>query len=77
MLQAGMRHAGGLYRSCFRWAGRSARHVEAEARHLQEIERAGEAGETPYIAILGVFLFLLPIFLFISGAAFIAYYVVA
>ena len=75
--RAGMRHAGGLYRRCFRWARRSARQVEAEAHHLQEIERAGEAGETPYIAILGVFLFLLPIFLFIAGVSFIAYYVIA
>ena len=75
--RAGVRHAGALYRRCFRWARRSARRAEAEAQHLQEIERAGEAGETPYIAILGVFLFLLPIFLFICGVALIAYYVIA
>ena len=42
----------GLYRKTF------FRHpiqaVEAEAKHLHEIEQQGESGETPFIAILGL-----------------------
>ena len=53
---------------------RPARKLEAEAEHLHEIERAGEAPETPFIAILGVFLFLFPIFCVMLGLAFGAYY---
>jgi hypothetical protein len=48
--------------------------VEDEARHLHEVEQVGEAPETPFVAILGVFLFVLPIFLVMVGLAFGAYY---
>jgi hypothetical protein len=65
--RAGVRHAATLYGRVFRWARHPVRTVEAEAHHLHEIERTGSAGETPFIAILGVFLFLLPIFVLMVG----------
>ena len=69
-----VRHAGGLYRRMF---GRAhpIRKVEHEVEHLHEIEMRGEAGETPFIAIAGVVLFLIPILCFIAGCAFAAYYI--
>jgi hypothetical protein len=73
--RAGARHAGGLYRRLFRWALRPVRKIEAEAHHLHEVERTGESGETPYIAILGVFLFLVPIFGFMIGLAALGVYI--
>jgi hypothetical protein len=72
--RAGARHAGTLYRRSFRSALRPIRKVEAEADHLREVEQDGEAGATPYIVLLGVFFFLLPIFVFMLGVAFAAYY---
>jgi hypothetical protein len=68
-----VRHAGSLYRRVFRWVRRPVESVEAEAHHLHEIERAGDSGEAPFIAILGVFLFLLPIAAFMMIVAFSAY----
>ena len=65
------RHAGSLYQRAFR---RPVEKVEAEVHHLHEVEQRGESGETPFIAILGVFLFLVPIFLVMAGLAFAAYY---
>jgi hypothetical protein len=47
----------------------------AEAHHLHAIERKGESGETPFIAIAGLVLFvLLPAYLVMLGLAFAAYY---
>jgi hypothetical protein len=59
----------------FRWALRPVRKIEAEAHHLREVEQVGESGETPFVAMLGVFFFLLPIFALILGLAFAAYYI--
>ena len=67
--RAGIRHAGSLYGRMFRWVLRPIRKVEAEAHHIREIEQAGDSGETPFIAMLGVILFLLPIFAFMVGVA--------
>jgi hypothetical protein len=67
-------HAGTLYGRMFRALGLPVRAIEAEAAHLHRIEQAGESGETPFIAILGVVFFLLPIFLTMLGVAFAAYY---
>jgi hypothetical protein len=50
------------------------RRAKSEAHHLHEVEQEGESGETPFLATLGVFLFLVPIFLVIVGLAFAAYY---
>jgi hypothetical protein len=71
---AAIRHAGSLYARTSRWALRPIRKIEAEAHHIHEIEQAGESGETPFIALFGVVLFLLPIFAFIVGLSFAAYY---
>ena len=68
------RHAGSLYRKTFAWLRHPVRNVEAETEHLREIERSGEAGETPYIVMLGLVLFLTPLFLFLVGVSFAAYY---
>ncbi len=68
------RHAGTLYRKALSWLRRPVREVEAEAHHLHEVEREGESGETPFIAILGIVIFLLPIVLLVLGLAFAAYY---
>jgi hypothetical protein len=68
------RHAGSLYARVFRWIRRPIKTIEDEAHHLHEIEQAGESGETPYIALLGVFLFLLPLAAFLMIIAFSAYY---
>jgi hypothetical protein len=65
------RHAGSLYQRAFR---RPVQKAEQEVHHLHEVEQAGESGETPFIAIAGVFLFLLPIFLVMVGLALAAYY---
>lgn len=67
-----VKHAGGLYRKTF--LRHPVRAVEAEAEHLHEIEQRGESGETPFIAILGLIVFLLPIFAIMLGLAFGAYY---
>jgi hypothetical protein len=69
-----MRHAGTRYRRTFAWARHPVRRVEAEAEHLYEVEQKGDAGETPFVALLGIILFLLPIVALILGVAFAAYY---
>jgi hypothetical protein len=61
------KYAGNLYRRAFRWIQRPVRRVEGEAHHLHEVEREGESGETPFIAILGLLFFLVPLFLVILG----------
>jgi hypothetical protein len=68
------RHAGGLYRKALRRAERPVERLEAETHHLHEIEQRGESGATPFIAIGGLILFLLPIFLVMLGLALAAYY---
>jgi hypothetical protein len=35
--------------------------LEREAKHLHQVERQGESGETPLIAVLGLASFLLPL----------------
>jgi nitrogen fixation/metabolism regulation signal transduction histidine kinase len=68
------KHAGGLYRKTFDAMLRRVRRIESEADHLREVEQVGESGETPFVAILGVFLFLVPIVALVLGLAFAAYY---
>jgi hypothetical protein len=67
-------HAGTLYRRVFAVLRHPVQKIEAEAEHLREVEQAGESGETPFIAILGIILFLIPLFLLIAGLAFALYY---
>jgi hypothetical protein len=50
-----------MYGAAFAWLLRPIHKVEREAEHLREIETKGDAGETPFIAILGLIFFLLPI----------------
>ena len=50
--------------------------VKEEAHHLHEIEAEGKEGATPFIAILEVALFLLPIVLLVGGLTFVAYYLI-
>jgi hypothetical protein len=68
------RHAGTLYRKALTRLRHPVRGIEAEAEHLREVEQEGESGETPFIAILGIILFLLPIVVLVLGLAFAAYY---
>jgi hypothetical protein len=68
-------HAGTLYRKMFAALRLRVREIEAEAEHLREVEQKGESGEAPLIAMLGLILFLLPIFLLVAGLSFAAYYI--
>jgi hypothetical protein len=68
------RHAGTLYQKAFTRLRHPVQEIEAEVEHLREVEREGESGETPFITILGVILFLLPIVALVLGLAFAAYY---
>ena len=67
-------HAGTLYRKAFSRLRRPVRELEAEVEHLRQVEEEGESGETPFIAILGLILFLLPIVGLALGLAFAVYY---
>jgi hypothetical protein len=69
-----MTHAKRRYQRLFAALRHPVRGVEHEAEHLHAVEEAGESGETPFIALLGLILFLLPIFLVFLGLAFGAYY---
>ena len=66
-----MRQAGGRYRRLLR---RPVQSIEAEAHHLIEIEQAGDSPATPFIVLIGIVLFLLPIVIVILGLAFGVYY---
>jgi hypothetical protein len=57
----------------FRWARSPVKTIEAEAHHLHDVEQAGSSGKAPFIAILGVFLFVVPIAAFMMIVAFSAY----
>ncbi|MBV8480193.1 MAG: hypothetical protein JOY72_07795 [Actinobacteria bacterium] len=72
-MRSAVAHAGSRYR---RLLGRPhpVQALEHEAEHLRQVEHAGESGETPFIAIIGIILFLLPIVVVFLGAAFAAYY---
>jgi hypothetical protein len=57
-------------------AGDWVKHPIDEAHRLHEVERKGESGETPFIAMLGVILFLLPLAALMMALAFTAFYLV-
>ena len=69
-----VKDAGGRYRRVYVWARHPVRSTEDEAHHLHEVERAGESGETPYIAVMGLIVFLGSVFLLMLGIALAAYY---
>jgi hypothetical protein len=68
------KHAWGLYGRTLHGALKLIRGAEAESRHLYVVEEKGEAGETPFIVLLGLVLFFLPVFLVMLGLALAAYY---
>jgi hypothetical protein len=72
--RAAATHAGTLYRKALGFLRRPVQGIEAEAEHLLEVEREGESETTPFIAIVGIILFLAPIFLLILGVSLAAYY---
>jgi hypothetical protein len=53
-----------------RWRGA----LSTKAHRLHDVEEAGESAETPFIAILEVALFLLPIVVTVLALALIAYH---
>jgi len=68
------KQAGSRYRRAWARIVRPVRKLESEVHHLHEVEQEGESGEAPFIAILGIVLFLIPIFLLMLGLALAAYY---
>ena len=68
------KRAGGHYSRVWTRFRHPVRNAKEEAHHLHEIEQEGESGETPFIAILGIILFLVPVFLVMLGLALAAYY---
>jgi hypothetical protein len=54
---------------------RLVRGITREARHLHELERAGESEWTPWIAIAGLLVFLTTIFVVMAGLAGAADYI--
>jgi hypothetical protein len=48
--------------------------IKEEIHHLDEVADKGESGETPFIMIGRVWLFVVPIALLMLGIAFAAYY---
>jgi hypothetical protein len=50
------------------------RELQQRVRRLHAREEAGVSGETPFLALAGVWLFLLPLFLFLLLVAYGAYY---
>jgi hypothetical protein len=69
-----MTHAKRRYQRLFSAFRHPVHGIEHEAEHLHAIEREGESGETPFIALLGLILFLLPIVIVFLAIAFGAYY---
>jgi hypothetical protein len=66
------RLAGGI-----RWAAlldplRPLRTIERQAHHLHEVEQAGESEYTPWIAVVGLVLFLVSVFVLMTAIAFTA-----
>jgi hypothetical protein len=72
--RASIRHARNLYGRTYHWLLRPIHKGEAEVHQLHEVELRGASGETPFIAILGLLLFLLPIFALMLGLALLAAY---
>ena len=66
------RLAGGIRRAALLDPRRPIRTIEREAHHLHEVEQAGASEYTPWIAILGLVLFFVPVFVFMTAIAFTA-----
>jgi hypothetical protein len=48
------------------------RTIERQAHHLHEVEQAGESEYTPWIAVVGLVLFLVSVFVLMTAIAFTA-----
>jgi hypothetical protein len=48
------------------------RTIEREAHHLHEVEQVGESEWTPWLAILGLVLFFVPVFVLMMALTFAA-----
>ena len=68
------RLAGGIRGQAVVDLGRPVRAIEREARHLHEVERVGESEWTPWIAILGLVLFFVHVFVLMTALTFAASY---
>ncbi len=64
----------GRYGRVGRWILRPVRGVDLEVHRLHQVEQVGESGETPYIAIAGLLVFLVSVFLLMLGVSLLAYY---
>jgi hypothetical protein len=53
---------------------RPVRAIEREARHLHDVERAGESESTPLLALLGLALFFASVAALMTALTFAAYY---
>jgi hypothetical protein len=67
-------HGCGVCLRTYAWLTSPLRSVEAQTQRLHDIEQLGLDADAPLIALAGVVLFLLPVFLFLAGSAFGAYY---
>ena len=52
--------------------GRPVHAIEREAHHLHEVEQVGESEWTPWIAILGLVLFFVPVIVLMTALTFAA-----
>jgi hypothetical protein len=68
------RLAGGKRGGAWRDPRRLFRTIEREARHLHELEQVGESDWTPWLAILGLVLFFVPVFVLMTALSFAAAY---
>jgi len=66
------RLAGGIRGAALLDPRRPFRTIEREAHHLHEVEQAGESEYTPWIAIVGLVLFFVPVFVLMTAIAFTA-----
>jgi hypothetical protein len=66
------RLAGGTRAAVLLDPRRPLRTIEREAHHLHEVEQAGESEYTPWIAIVGLVLFFVPVFVMMTAIAFTA-----
>jgi hypothetical protein len=66
--------ADSLQRKMFAVFRTPVREIQAEAEHVRDVERAGDSGATPFIAMLGVILFLLLGLILMAGLILAAYY---
>ena len=66
------RLAGGTRGTALLDPQRPFRTIELEAHHLHEVEQVGESEWTPWIALLGLVLFFVPVFVLMTALTFAA-----